>query len=112
MVKKNIEEHLSSLNDLDEETLKHEKRIIEYLKNMKASFVAELAWELSLTEYQIKLCLRSLQDKGIIETIKIDPYTPDKRLLVRVPDQSAKQQAGISNFGKKRWFGLTKEGAK
>lgn len=109
MTKKNIQEHLSSINELDEETTRHNKKIVEFLKNNEASFVTEMAWELSLTEYQVKLCLRDLIEKGIVETISVNPFYPDRRLAARVPDQSAKEQAGIANFSKKRWFGLKKD---
>lgn len=108
MTDKNIQEHLSSIADLDEETLKNNKKILEFIKTNGASFVSELAWELSMTEYQVKLCLRNLIEKGEIETIPVNPFYPDERLANRVPDQSAKGQAGLVNFSKKRWFGIKK----
>lgn len=105
-----IDQHLASLNDLDEETKIHNKQILSTIKKCGASYISELAWENSLTEYQVKLCLKDLLEKKLVRHVHVHPTNPDPLLLARVPDQSMRGQAGYQNFAKKRWFALTKEG--
>lgn len=112
MIQKKIDQHIASLNDLDEETKLHNNQILRTIQKAGASYIGELAWENSLTEYQVKLCLRDLKDKKLVEIVHVHPTSPDRRLLARVPDQSMRGQAGYHNFAKKRWFALTEEGVK
>lgn len=96
--------------DTDFETIENRQKILDAIQRVKASYLGEISWEAGLTEYQAKQLLNKMWKDGLIEQIPVDYYNPDKRLLGRVEDQSAKNQAGYMNFSKKKWYGLTPEG--
>lgn len=95
---------------LDEEFDRAKCRILFSLRRLPASFLSEISWESNITEYETKNVLNRMFHEGLVEEIPVDWLVPDNRLLRRVPDQSAKGQAGYPNFSKKRWFGITKKG--
>lgn len=95
---------------LDEEFDRAKCRVLYTLRRLPSSFISEIAWESNITEYEAKNVLNKMFHDGLIEEIPVDWSVPDRRLLARVPDQSAKGQAGYANFSKKRWFGVTKNG--
>lgn len=103
---------LANERNLDHETLEHKKRILNYLRVVPASYLSEMAWETTISEYTLKNTIAIMQQEGLVESIRVNPDQPDIRLMARVPDQSAIGQAGTFNFSKKRWFAITEEGRK
>lgn len=111
-VQAKIEQEEVQIENLSDKKEEHRKDILGFLKKVPASFVAEIAWETGITEYHVKPVLRELLDEEMVETIQVDPFVPDRRLAARVPDMSARGQAGFENFSRRRWFGITDEGRK
>lgn len=100
----------AQLDDLDYESRSNIERILKVLKRLHAAYLSEIAWEAGLTEYQARLLLNMMWHDDLIEEIPVDYYRADPRLIARVPDLSAKGQAGYNNFCKRRWFAITEAG--
>ena len=92
--------------DIDEETKRIKRKVIDVLKRFKAAYLAEIAFEAGLSEYQVRTALNILNEELAIERIPVSLYNPDTRLLLRVPDQSQLGQGGYTNFSRKRWYGI------
>lgn len=108
-MKSKLTEYTEEQQDLDDAS-EHNAQVLLALRNYAASFISEIAWDAGLTEYQAKVCLNSLCRGELVERIPVSNHDPDPRLLSRVADMSAKNQAGYENFSRRSWFGLTEQG--
>jgi len=100
----------AQLPDSDRQTVEEKRRILLTLKNNGASYLSEISWEANLTDYACKNTLNLLWHEGLCEPIPVNFTSPDPRLMLRVPDQSAQGQGGYANFSRKKWFGITSAG--
>lgn len=109
MLESTVEAHkdLEQFNPAD-----HNDRVLLTLRKNPAMFLSEIAWECGLNEYQARQCLNNLWKEDVVEQIPVAWIVPDPRLLLRVPDMSARNQAGFNNFCKRRWFGLSEKGVR
>lgn len=108
--KEDIINEQHQLRDLDIDTAQTQEKILNFLINIPASYIAEIAWETQTSEYYLKNAISILERDGYVKHLRVNPDVPDIRLLMRVPDQSAVGQGGTANFSKKRWFVITDKG--
>ena len=109
MMKKNHQTIIteeSQNSDVDFQTQENKKRILDVLKKIPAMFLSEISWETGMTDYQTRIILNEMWRDGEVEAINVDFSKPDERLLMRVPEMSARGQGDYDNFKKKRWFGV------
>ena len=92
--------------DLDFITIKNKEKLIQALKRLGAAYIGELAFEIGVSEYELKGLLNKLNDEGVVERIPVEWNFVDVRLLRRVPEMSNRGQGGFDAFSRKHWYGL------
>lgn len=94
--------------DTDIDTIQKRESIQNCIKSFGATYPSEIAWETGFSDYTIKIILKLMEADKEVERISVNPHNPDKRLLARVPEMSARGEGGYDAFSRKRWYGRIK----